>query len=457
MTPKPSIASQAPLPRYGAGDVVGHKYLLEEPMGEGGMGTVWRARNLVLGAPVAVKLLQPELRSQEAEGRLLREARIAARLKHPGIVRVFDFEKTARGDFFIVMELLEGPTLASFLERRGKIAPAEAVRLLLPVVDALCAVHASGVVHRDLKPGNIVLAHVGQRVRPKLVDFGIAQWARPEADFKLTCAGTVLGSPSYMAPEQARGLEVDHRADIWGICLILYEAVSGRGAFEGQSYNAVLRAVVEDELVPFDEGSFAEAELWAIVARGLAKAPAQRFGSMHELGTVLAHWLLAHGGLDDQSTSEVARSWLRARAQAELIQQAKALHDQADRPGPLGENQPVASLAPGALTTTQVRGYRRARKPSGRGSALLGRALIAALLLLANASAGNREMQSQPAPSPVLQPVSGMRPNHPADIDASCPGIKCPRSLPSQANRIQPVPRRLRSVPGALQGSKQLD
>jgi serine/threonine protein kinase len=136
MTPKISIATETPVPRYAAGDVLGNKYLLEEPLGQGGMGTVWRARN---------------------------------------------FERTEHGDFFIVMELLEGETLAGLLDRRGTLEPTECVRLVLPVVDALCAVHANGIVHRDLKPSNIMLARVGQRC-------GRSWW--------------ILASPSSCEPKQ---------------------------------------------------------------------------------------------------------------------------------------------------------------------------------------------------------------------------------------------------------------
>jgi hypothetical protein len=299
MTPNASIVTDASPPRYAAGAVIGNKYVLEGPLGEGGMGTVWRARNVLLGSPVALKLLQ--LSNQDSVDRLLREARIEATLLHPGIVRVFDFERTESGDFFIVMELLEGQTLAELLEQRGKIESAEAVRLVLPVVDALCTAHANGVVHRDLK-------------------------------------------------------EVDHRVDLWGICLVLYEAVSGRTAFDGSSPDAVLRAVVEDEVAPFEEASIEQAELWPIVARGLAKAPALRFDSMLELGTVLAHWLLTHGTIDDRSEGEVARSWLRAHALSDRMYGPKRARELAESPSLHSDVQPIATSVAAALSTTEVHG-----------------------------------------------------------------------------------------------------
>jgi serine/threonine protein kinase len=419
MTPIASTVTDASPPRYAAGAVIG-KYVLEAPLGEGGMGTVWRARNVLLGSSVALKLLQPQLRTQDAVDRLLREARIEATLRHPGIVRVFDFEQTEHGDFFIVMELLEGQTLAGLLEQRGKIEAAEAVRLLLPVVDALCAAHAGGVVHRDLKPANIVLARVGQHVRPKLVDFGIAKVALPEADFTQTGGAMLLGSPAYMAPEQASGLEeVDHRVDVWGICLVLYEAISGRAAFDGPSDDAVLRAVVEDEVAPFEEASIELAELWPIVARGLAKAPALRFDSMLELGTVLAHWLLAHGTTDDRSEGDVvARSWLRAHALSDRMYGPKRALGLEGRPSLLWDMQPVATSATAALSTTEVGCYEPARRPRGRGAALVGRAAIVALLVFANASVGNRETKSRSH----QEPVAGIRSaNHAAGVDTGLP------------------------------------
>src|SRR5262249_7007231 len=158
------------------GDVIVEKYELLRVLGEGGMGAVWLAKNLTLEVEVALKLIRREVATLEASERLLQEARAAARLGHPSIVRVFDFGVTELDDPFIVMELLRGESLATFIDRRGRIPATESVQLLLPVASALCAAHAKGIVHRDLKPDNIILTtdDSGATI-PKVVDFGIAK------------------------------------------------------------------------------------------------------------------------------------------------------------------------------------------------------------------------------------------------------------------------------------------
>jgi serine/threonine protein kinase len=269
--------------------LLGGKYCLEAPLGEGGMGTVWFARNVTLDAPVALKLIRPEMRAAETTERLLREARVEAKLKHPNIVRVFDFGQTEVGDAFIVMELLEGQSLDELLEQRRQLSPAEAVELLLPVVGALRYAHKHGVVHRDIKPQNIFLDRAASQSGPKLLDFGIAK-LKGEPERQQTESGKLLGSPGYMAPEQAYGApDVDERADIWAVCVVLYEAVSGGPAFDGEGY-ALLRKVVEDELPPLSSAAAGASELWAILARGLQKHRHHRFQSMLELEQALRLW-----------------------------------------------------------------------------------------------------------------------------------------------------------------------
>src|SRR6478672_778872 len=166
---------------YAAGDVIADKYALEELIGEGGMGAVFRARNTTIDMPVAVKLIRADLDREVLSGRLLQEARAAAKLAHPAIVRVFDVGKTALGDPFIVMELLHGESLASLLDREGRLSSVRAVQLLLPIADALAVAHARGFVHRDVKPDNVFIANDDEgQLQPKLVDFGIVKHERQD-------------------------------------------------------------------------------------------------------------------------------------------------------------------------------------------------------------------------------------------------------------------------------------
>ena len=156
------------------GSIIDGKYQLEAMLGEGGMATVWKAQHIALRKAVAVKLMRPELRLGELTQRLVIEAQVEAQLSHPSIVRVSDFGQTEDGTAFMVMELLEGRSLAEEISRCGAMDPEQSVRLLMPVVDALACAHEAGIVHRDVKPENIFLAHADDVLRPKIVDFGIA-------------------------------------------------------------------------------------------------------------------------------------------------------------------------------------------------------------------------------------------------------------------------------------------
>jgi serine/threonine-protein kinase len=306
--------AELPLPPsrrgYGTGDVIdGHR--LEELIGTGGMGEVWTARNDTLGVRRAVKLIRADSGSAEGTDRLLHEARAAARLVDPAIVRVFDFGRTERGDPFIVMELLEGEDLMSIISRRERLSPIKAVRVLLPVIQALAAAHEHGIVHRDLKPENIFLARLPDgRVQPKLLDFGIAK-LKNARELRLTSAGSVMGSPLYMAPEQARGEDVDERADVWAVCVVLYEAMTGQPPFNGDDRARVMHAVATlDPEHPRERGVL-EPLPWPIIAHGLQKCRDERWRSMDELGRELARWLLDSGVSEDITGASLDAAWLR--------------------------------------------------------------------------------------------------------------------------------------------------
>ncbi len=301
---------------YGPGDLIDGKYELEALLGQGGMGEVWTARNQTLGVRRAVKLIRADSGNAESTDRLLHEAQAAARLVEPAIVRVFDFGKTAWGDPYIVMEMLEGEDLMSVINRRERLSPTKAVRVLLPMIRALAAAHAHGIVHRDIKPENIFLAKLPEGgVQPKLLDFGIAKLKNARA-LRLTTAGAVMGSPLYMAPEQARGEEVDERADIWAVCVVLYEAITGAVPFEGDDRAQVTRAVNELEPKTLGEHGVTDISLWPIIVCGLKKRREDRWSSMDELGRVLARWLLDGGVIDDITGASLEAGWFRRSRQS---------------------------------------------------------------------------------------------------------------------------------------------
>jgi hypothetical protein len=212
------------------------------------MGVVWRGEDTLLRRPVAVKAVDfpPSLTEEErasARARLLREARSAARLGHPGAVTVFDVAEES-GHAYIVMELVEAPTLAGVVESSGPLTPRRAARIGLDVLGILQAAHAVGIVHRDVKPANVMVPAEGPS---RLTDFGIAF---VKDDPRLTSTGLVLGSPAYMSPEQAQGRAGDEETDLWGLGATLYYALEGRPPFERGQSIATLTAVVQDEPEP---------------------------------------------------------------------------------------------------------------------------------------------------------------------------------------------------------------
>jgi hypothetical protein len=297
---------------YHPGDLISGRYRLEELLGVGGMGAVWRARNLALDAPVAIKVLGSDVQSPDLRLRLLIEARAAAKLAHPAIVKVFDVGETDRAEPYIVMELLSGTSLGAVLRDEARLSAVQAVRMLLPIADALRMAHAKGIVHRDVKPDNIFIVHDANVVQPKLLDFGIVKVERSEGSGALTQDGVVMGSPTYLSPEQARGADnIDHRADVWAFAVVLFEVISGRMPFDAANYNALLRQIIEDPPPTLHDLLATDEELSAIVTRGLQKRPEERFQSMTEMGRALAQWLFHCGETQDICGISLESKWLR--------------------------------------------------------------------------------------------------------------------------------------------------
>jgi len=298
---------------YLPGQVIGDKYRLEKQVGEGGMASIWLATNFVLDVAVAVKLIRTDTAADDSGWRMLQEARAVARLGHPAIVRIFDFGEAQDGSPFIAMEYLHGETLADRLDREGSITAVKAVQLLLPIADGLAVAHGKGIVHRDLKPENIFLARdEASRLQPKLLDFGIAK-LNDGPKGKVTLDGSLLGSPDYMAPEQAQGLdEVDHRADVWAMSVVLYEMLCGAPPFEGSNYNSLLRAIISDDPKPITVHQAGDDELWTILKTGLAKDPDERWEGIREFGEALAFWLYRRGVTEDICASSLTTTWLEA-------------------------------------------------------------------------------------------------------------------------------------------------
>src|SRR6187431_820318 len=309
-------AARAAVPRteYLAGAVIADRYKLVRPLGRGGMGVVWVAHSLVLGVDVALKLIHSDLGGSTGATRMAREAHAAARLGHPAMVRVFDFGWTSRADPFLVMELVQGESMGSILRRELRLPAIQAVQMLLPLADGLRSAHDKGIVHRDIKPDNILVARDEfGRQQPKLLDFGIAKVDQSHSteDRKLTQEGIALGSPDYMSPEQALGREdIDHRTDVWALCVVLYESITGQMPWDRPNYNALMQAIIHEPPAPTTTLSAGDADLWCVIERGLQKNPENRWASMTELGEALALWLYKHGVKEDISANSLRAVWL---------------------------------------------------------------------------------------------------------------------------------------------------
>jgi serine/threonine-protein kinase len=267
-----------------AGRRLQDRYVLEEPLDSGGMAEVWRARDNVLGRPVAVKILHDNLAQDPGFLERFRlEAVAAARLTHPAVVRVFD-TGVDDGVCFIVMELFEGRNLAEILGEHRHLDPPEAVTIAQSVLDVLGHAHAEGVIHRDVKPGNVL---VGPGGTVKVTDFGIAKAAFAG---DITTTGKLLGTALYLAPEQVADQPADHRADLYALGIVLYEMLTGRPPFKAETdlATATMR-LTQDPRPPGSLRAGIPRSLERVVMRALARDPDERFQNAEEMRAALDH------------------------------------------------------------------------------------------------------------------------------------------------------------------------
>ena len=298
------------------------RYVLEAPIASGGMATVWRARDEVLARMVAVKVLRSDLADDPilAE-RFHREALAAARLSHPGVVAVYDTGVDRCGPF-IVMELADGRTLADIVAGRAPLEPDLAIASVLPVLAALEYAHANQVIHRDVKPANVLVDDDG---RIRMTDFGIAK--ATSDDRSLTLSGQVLGTARYLAPEQVRSEPVDARTDVYAVGVILYELLTGRAPFDAETpVGTAMARLGHDPVPPRDLRPQIERALEAVVLKALARSPSDRYRSAAEMRTALERLLtneadtaplvpvgaVRHVRRDTQTTTPARGTWFRS-------------------------------------------------------------------------------------------------------------------------------------------------
>ncbi|ADO75586.1 Serine/threonine protein kinase [Stigmatella aurantiaca DW4/3-1] len=254
-------------------------YIIQERIGAGGMGIVYRAIQPLIGKQVAIKVLKAEFaNAQELVQRLLVEARVVNAIQHRGIIDIFGFGQLPDGRPYVVMELLQGLSLDQFIKRRGRVAADETVSILDEVLSALGAAHRAGVIHRDLKPGNIFLVEGSEGARAvKILDFGIAKVAASGAASPMTMQGMLLGTPEYMAPEQIRGNKVEATADLYAVGVIAFQMLTGARPFSGEQMSVLFAQVEEAPVSPSSLVAGIPPELERMVLRLLAKSPAERF------------------------------------------------------------------------------------------------------------------------------------------------------------------------------------
>jgi serine/threonine protein kinase len=264
-----------------AGDHIDARYRVERKIGDGGMGEVWLATHLLLERQDALKVIHTSLAGDdEFVARFVREARAINRLDHPSIVRVFDFGRLRDGRFYLAMKFVEGEPLDELLARAGTLPLAQAADILAQLADAIGHAHARGVIHRDLKPQNLLLS--GERLM--VLDFGIAKILRDDP-MRLSSTGQVLGTPSYMAPEQLRGVGDDPRSDLYALGCIAYELVTGAPPFFGEATELAEAHLGQRPASPSSrrrEGPIPR-ELEALIMRCLEKDPRDRYSSAPEL------------------------------------------------------------------------------------------------------------------------------------------------------------------------------
>jgi serine/threonine-protein kinase len=273
------------------GTVIADRYRLDYPLGEGGTGVVWAATHMLMGRPIALKLLKAT--EPDDVRRFLREARLTAMLHHPNIVEVHDLLELPGGGCAMVMELLNGESLRTRFRRERTLSLPEAARLLLPIASALAAVHAQGIIHRDLKPENVFLqAHPDRDSREpptvKVLDFGLAKSLEggTGTTSKLTRTGALLGTPYYMSPEQVFAeKDIDARADLWALGVMLYEALAGVRPIEGTSFGQIFRVITTGTIRPLEQLVPGLPPPIAALVAGLLQR--DRRARLADLGTVL--------------------------------------------------------------------------------------------------------------------------------------------------------------------------
>jgi len=422
---------------FGEGDVLAEKYRIEAVLGEGGMGIVLRATHMDLGCRVAIKVMRPELAQNDAAvTRLMVEAQAAASIRSEHVARVLDVGRLEGGAPFLVLEYLEGRDLAQILVQRGHLASHVAVDFVLQACQALSEAHGAGIVHRDLKPENLFLSFRADGTPiVKVLDFGISKRITQEGrEAARTNPSELLGSPLYMAPEQMRGsADIDARADIWSLGVVLYELCTGQSPFFAETIPAICGRVIGVEPTsPRTLNPNLAEGLERIILRCLHKDRAQRPTDVAELAAELAHF----GSAD---AAAYAQSALRVLATVRT-DPALALEQ-----APISERLPTALSAtlPAAVRAPRQSPFRQRAQFVGAALAIL--TVVGGALGWRSASARNAAMPLPAAPLAQLA-APAPAPSSPALLTSElAPPSVAPAAQPSAVKPATPAKRLLKS------------